>query len=338
MATTNRAVDLLNQSVAAQSQTLPQAEDQHAWKTRYIFVPFRTRPLTTMYMSLWNLPLGLRQGVIERIARFTRSEIDYQEVARVPTDQWGNPVPTSPGVEERKREDRQPFAVVTKILESHNPNFVSGGVDDNGIVEIKSLIGLDDLNLYAALQAHFLPDIYKTAREQLAQITGAIESAGKRVTDGYRWASAGDELLASTEAAVRWGMAKYGALQVSVEEFGRTGTTGKRELSQFDRDLCRWLEVPAPRLQTMLQNFQDAKQAGGQVVPQGQQLPSFTVCPDCGNMINLLPDGALPRRGCIVCQWNPNATASAEQAEFEAVTGGKPTFANMQAEIVKGKK
>lgn len=321
--------DILRQTIAAQAATAPRASDAYPWLTRYIFVPFGDRRLNTFRRAQYNLPHGLKQGMIHRIAKFDRPmQIDDDAVSRVPVDRWGNYVRTSYGTSDTKTYSARPMDVVSAILRSHNPEYVTGGEVSNGIVEVVSMRGIDDAETYIRVQAALLPEVLPTAREQLVQLERADVSRCEPVYETVR-----QELMDSTNTAVLWGRGKYGELQLSVEEYGRTGRTGKAKLSRFDRALCRWLEVPEPRLQTMLQGQ-------GTVQSTGQTLPNYVVCEDCGNMINLLPDGRLPRRGCIACGWNPAAAGDAEvvvsppQSFDPANPMGEPqTFEKMQAEL-----
>lgn len=312
-------VDLLRQTLAAQAAVAPQYADLQPYLTRYVYNPFQTKRLSFQKRKQFGLPDGLRHDVIERITKFDEKIIDDNAVARVPQDAYGGYVWTGYGTSEMKPYDRRPADVVAGLLRAVNPSHTSSGAEDNGIIEVTTMRGLDDLQMYVDLQDVLLPQQFPTIRAKIAHLEAVTHRDAK-------YLAVRDELLEATLTAFTWGRVMYGRMQGAIELFGRTGRDGKKELSRFDRALCRWLEMPEPRLHSMLDVPQGQAQAG-------QSLPPFVICEDCGNMINLLPDGSLPRKGCIACGWNPNATNPA--AEFDAAVPGTPikTFDEMQAEL-----
>ncbi len=294
-------LEILNHEIQHQADIAPGPEDQNKWLTRYLFVPFRDRPLTPMYQSLYGIT-KLRQGIIQPFHRFERVEMDYMVIARQASDMLG----TSYGVTEQRLDERAPSVVVAAIIRDFNPHNNLRDEQDNGITEIDCLLGVDDWKLIRELQVYCLPQLYNTARGQMQQLTQALDNAEKLKARLSKPIEAlvgqvAQKLLDATEVAIDWALHNYENIQAQVEAYGHNPKEGKRRLSPRDEHVCAWLELPKPRLATRLETLANLQQAAaaksqpgtGTGLEQGQ-------CTRCGNLFNFLPDGRPPEI-CATC-------------------------------------
>jgi hypothetical protein len=211
--------------------------------------------------------------------------------------------------------DRTPAEVVEAILTIFNRDHDTGTGEDKGICEVVCLRGNNDLALWREINSFCLPDPYKTAREQVAKLQKAVaESADLPSLFGQT----AERLLAATRQAQAWARAHYEMLRLQLDDRERSG---KYRLSPLDVHVCEWLELPHPRRRSNLDD-------GPTVVTQQAAAPPVrpTVqCFDCGAEANLLPDGAMPKKGCVVCGSatfgrEPVQPVVAPSAEFQRIT------------------
>jgi hypothetical protein len=232
------AVDLLDQEIASQNLLIPPPEDHTAWLTRYIFNPFRSRPLEPIYQGYFGLT-AFRQGIIQPIRAVNKPEPHYQSIKSFEDNDL---TPQGAGVSEMKIDRRSPLKIVNALLREYR---IYRGYE-TGVAEIACLLGVDDPALIRRLQVHFLPEVYDTASAQVTQLEDAYAGANDSVFN-----KVGDALLASTYTAVQWAEWYYGDLLEQIESFGQ-GMPGKGRLSPLDKQVCAWLELEEPRIQTKL--------------------------------------------------------------------------------------
>jgi hypothetical protein len=310
----------------AQEQAMrkPSQVDANLWAARWLFVPFRDRPLPVDHQQNFGLPFGLKAGYLLPITKFDQLILDNWEVTKVNVDGNGQFMAADEGISRTVPVPRAPARVVQGIFRIFNPN-VGDAAQDNGISEVEQLFGVEDMVLVRQIQMHCLPKVYATAREQLAQ----LEDVGTKNAGDLRWTVAtpanpnGRQYDASdvaqrlyratlqAKANIEWHCVHK--VEAAME---RPERSGKHELSEYDHACYAWLEKPEPRRLSRLAG--DAAQP--QIVVQTQApvataMPQIS-CSACGNLVNLLPTG-LPPQFCGLCR-TPFEKPTAE--ELQAVT------------------
>lgn len=292
------AVQILDGELSFQESQAPRPEDVSQWLTRYIFVPFRDRRLAPEYKAMYGLK-KLRQGIIQPMRTVEKPEPDYQIIKSVDENDLA---PGGEGVTEMRVARRSPKANVDAILRTYGN---SKGTP-TGIIEIECLRGQDDPQLARHLQMTLLPEIYKTAREQVMQLRNVSVSG---LEEQVRTA-----LEDATFAAIAWAQTAYQELQAAIEAHGNN-KPGKGRLSEFDHAVCSWLELPEPRLQSRL------LAPGALQEKPAVETPAQIQCATCGELSNLLPTGNPPKL-CRHCRASfieeVEATEQAPAAVVEA--------------------
>lgn len=305
---------LLNEQMQYQASMEPSVEDQSQWLTRCLFVPFRDRPFSTEYIQEYCGLKGLRAGQIIPIQRGRQMIPDYDQIGKVPKG-LENRGPY--GLSAMKSVEKTPALMVESLLQTFNPHHGTDPQQDNGICEIVELRGQTDSQAIFDIQMYCLPEFYKTAREQLAQLERAANNQRGDVPPLFL--SVASRLLASTETARTWAGWHRDLLEAAMED---RANTGKDRVSPLDRAVCAWLELPEPRFRSQLGN-QAPMVIQGVAAPVAPQL----WCGECGALSNLGPNGEKPRR-CAACQTlfdNPMVAASPDETEGPIVALSEPT-------------
>lgn len=297
---TQSAIHLLDDELAFQEATQPTPEDRSAWLTRYLFFPFKDHELQPHEKARFGVK-KLRKGIIQPFREVQKQEPDYTVIKSIDPNDVIAAMSVDSGVSEVRLDRWSPLRITNAILRRYSE---SRGIK-TGTCEIVSLRGNDDTALVRDLQSRLLPQLYSTALQQYEQLQRAVVTSdiGRQVRD---------ELAASTQAAIDWAIWYYQDLQESVESFGTT-RIGKGKLSGLDREVCAWLEGwegktwPEPRLQTQLA-AQQVVSVQRQAVAEG---PEQIQCSECGNLVNLLPNGKPPRI-CFACK-TPLVEEAAEE-------------------------
>jgi hypothetical protein len=282
------APNFLDGVIANQRTMRPTAEDASPWLTRCIFIPFRDRPLSILQMGALGGLTELKAGYVLPLTRYKRADIDYDEMKRVPIGPDGEYQPAALGVSAMKFTDRSPYAVVEAIFRIFNPHHGTDPNQDNGICEVEVLRGNDDMEMLRAINQFCLPEIYKTAREQIAQLEEAALADEQAL-----FTQVAERLLESTLQSVEWARWHYSNLEADMED---RKTSGKDRLSPLDVAVCEWIERDPPRFRSNLTGQAQP------VIVQGQApglTPPQTQCQTCGAFVNLI--NGQPPKICFVC-------------------------------------
>lgn len=268
-----------------QAMRKPSQVDANQWAARWLFVPFRDRPLPVDHQQNFGLPI-LKAGYLLPLTKFDQPVLDNWELTKVPVGRDGQFMPADEGISKMVPIPRAPYRVLQGILRIFNPN-VGDAIQDNGICEVPPLFGVEDMSLVRRVQLACLPQVYATCREQLAQ----LDSVRSRATDALI-AQVAERLHGSTLQARRhflWHCEHK--VEAALENPRRTG---KEELSELDHAAYAWLERPEPKKRSLL------TEAAGQPREIFVQAPSSAAvvpqvqCQECGSFVNLLASGLPP--------------------------------------------
>src|SRR4026208_1166651 len=105
------ALNAFDDVLSFEGQQAPSQEDQSVWLTRYIFVPFRDRPLTPDYMGYYGLS-RLRKGVVQPSQAIDKPEPDYKVIKSVDAGD----MTVTDGVHEMRLDRRSPKKIVDAIV------------------------------------------------------------------------------------------------------------------------------------------------------------------------------------------------------------------------------
>lgn len=266
---------------------------------RYIFNPFHEQRLDSLlarHSGFFVVPAG----VIFAIEAQRYRDVNYAAVG------LSELLDASESVNQpsEKTFTRQPGVIASSLVR------LFGGENEQqtGFCELEALTGEEDDDLIVDMQGFFFPRLFGTVDEVLAH----FEEISADVAEmDARWTGTFQKLIWSHNESKKWCDEKLESTKASIEERANGGF-GKRQPSDFDKEICKWLGVVPPRALTKLdlgekKNVATPQQIVVQAAPAAGDGLERKQCQSCGELVALI-DGNLPNK-CRYCGADPRGLA-----------------------------